>query len=132
MAGLDENGITRIVTWTGINLGSATKQGLWTVPPGYKFVPDHALIRDVNGNASAATLSMGGNANADDWISAAAMTNLNTSGDAVKLHKRGVASGSMAAEESKVYNAGDIFGVKPGTTAAFTVNVDVFGYLIAT
>jgi len=131
MSALRENAIARVATVTGVDLNSASKQTLFTVPAGKSFFPVMVVLRNASAAATTSDADIGGNAAADDWLpDKAHFDNLSGVGSAVAVYPRGIASGSLVAPAVTEYAAGTEFGIKPGTLNSATVDVDVFGYLI--
>lgn len=125
LAAIETGAIVKLAD--GVTAGMQTADGkttLFTVPTGYKAVVTMVVVRQPTGSlAGDSTLGFdfGDGANANTW-------------------KTGVDLSSLATTEYRVirnddtdivvYDAGDVFGIKPNTGATADVNatIDVFGY----
>ena len=128
MAGapLNENAITRLSTTSAVDMKTAQKNTLLTIPTGKTAYVTHVVIREPSASMAGGTdYDFGTGANADTWrqtVDLSSMTNLGTDymvisgADVTKYTDNAVAS---------------VFGIKviTGTTAACTASIDVFGFL---
>ena len=126
MAALNENAITRVATVTGVDMKTAAKTTLYTVPTGKTFYPVAVVIREASASLAGGTdYDIGTGANADTWrqtVNLSSMTTLAT--DYMVI---------MGADVTKYTDcaAASVFGIKviTGSTAACTATIDVFGFL---
>jgi len=127
MAGLIENAITKVATVTGVDMKTAAKTTLYTVPTGKVFYPMAVVIRDPSASmAGGSDYDIGTGANTDTWRQAVTLVSLTTLGtDFMVIRGADVTKYEECA-------AADAFGIKviTGTTAACTATIDVFGYLV--
>ena len=126
MSGLIENAITKVATLTGVDMKTAAKTTLYTVPPGKVFYPAMVVVRNPSASMAGGTdYDIGTGANADTWRQAVDLSSMTTLGtDFMAVHGEDVTKYSECA-------ADEVFGIKviTGTTAACTATIDVFGYL---
>lgn len=122
MAELATLGITKLATRVDISLNTTTKQTLYTVPTGYKCFITQIVVRDASGSLTTAAYGFGYDANATDVITSTTHTELTGNTLYTVLNPKVGAKMGVAA---------DVLGVKVNTTQAFTVDIDVFGYLVA-
>ena len=126
MAALNEYSITKVATVTGVDMQTAAKTTLYTVPTGKVFYPFAICVRDPSASMAGGTdYDIGTGANADTWrqtVNLSSMTTLAT--DFMFITGADVTKYTECA-------AADAFGIKviTGTTAACTATVDVFGFL---
>ena len=126
MPDVDENAIARLVTVTGVDMKTAQKNTLYTVPIGKTLYVTHVVIREPSASMAGGTdYDFGTGANADTWrqtVDLSSMTTLNT--DYMVISGADVTKYTDSAGAS-------VFGVKviTGTTAACTATIDVFGFL---
>lgn len=114
---------------TGIDLKSAASTNLYTVPAGKTlYVTDVIVeITAVNTFATAATVEVGKTAAFDEWISATALTGLDTVGEFVSL------ASSAALVVHKTFAATEIVALNVTVGAGATTltgAATIFGYLI--
>ena len=125
MSSLKELSICKVTTVTGVDMKTAGKTVLYTVPVGKTFIPVMVVIRNPSASLAGGTdYDIGTGANADTWVQAndlSAMTTLTTD---TKIIQTGGTKYSYCASSSE-------FGIKviTGSTAACTAVIDVFGYL---
>ncbi len=126
MADLKEDSISRLSTTTGVDMKTAQKNTLYTVPTGKTAYVTHVVIREPSASMSGGTdYDIGTGANADTWrqtINLSSMTTLAT--DYMVITGADVTKYTDNA-------AAAVFGIKviTGTTAACTATIDVFGFL---
>lgn len=127
MSALNEYSVCKVATVTGVDMKTAAKTVLYTVPTGKVFYPVAICVRDPSASMAGGTdYDFGTGANADTWrqaVDLSSMTTLDT--DYMFI---------MGADVTKYTEcaAADAFGVKviTGTTAACTATIDVFGFLV--
>ena len=127
---LDKNAIGRLATKLGISLNVTTKQSLFIVPSGQSAVITSIVVRNVSAAAITADAGFGADAGATDFRSAVQFDGLAAAGDGVIVEPFHGGSASPVPGTIKTYAAGGDLGIKVGTVAAVTVDVDVFGYMI--
>lgn len=126
MAELIENAIARLATVTGVDMKTAAKTNLYTVPPGKTLYVTHVVVREPSASMAGGTdYDLGTGANADTWrqtVDLSSMTTLAT--DYMVIAGADVTKYTDCA-------AASVFGIKviTGTTAACTATIDVFGFL---
>lgn len=132
MTALRDYAVTCVAKGVSVNLNSGAKQTIFTVPTGKTFIPVFAIMRGASATAATGVLDFGGNANADDWINAVALTNLNGTSAEIFIELDGgldpVTGGTPKA--ANAYAAATAFGCFPATLVAATSLVDLFGYLV--
>lgn len=108
---------------SGIDLSLSTKQNLYTVPTGFSCIITQVVVHSPSAAISAATTPFGWNADANDVISATALTGL--TGTTMAIILRPTAAGFVRGA------AADVFGLKTTVQEgeADTVIIDVYGYL---
>jgi len=118
---------------TQINAQTTSKQTLFTVPTGKTFIPIKVVARKPSATLAGMTnFSLGGNANADDWLQQISLNAFTATTDYGEIEQPVQAAGPPIAPTKKTeYAAGTAFGIKitTGSTGAATVYFDVFGYL---
>jgi len=126
MAALNEYAITKVATVTGVDMQTAGKTVLYTVPTGKTFYPVFVVVREPSASMAGGTdYDFGTGANADTWrqtVDLSSMTTANT--DYMVIAGADVTKYTDCAATSE-------FGIKviTGTTAACTATIDVFGFL---
>jgi hypothetical protein len=99
------------------------KTTIYTVPTGKKLVVTRVVIRNPSGDMAGGTdFDLGDGANADTWVNAVDLSGLGTA-------QYRVISGDNS--NFTVFDAADVFGIKPvtGATADVTATAELFGYL---
>ncbi len=115
---------------TGVSLNTTAKQTLFTVPSGTIAVVTHVIVRNASGAAVTADAGFGGDAGATDFRSGVQFDSLSAAGKGLPVEPYDGGSGaSPTPGPIEQYAAGVLFGIKVGTVAAITVDIDVFGYL---
>ena len=103
------------------------KSDIYTVPTGKKMIPAMVIIRDPTASLAGATdVDLGDGANADTWRNTISLTTMTTVNDFM------VISAIVAVPvKYTIYDAGDVFGVKPVTGAVLDADAkaDLVGYL---
>jgi hypothetical protein len=112
-----------------LSLNTTAKQTIFTVPAGKTLVVSQVVARNVGAAAPTADAGFGGDANATDFRAAVQFDNLAAAGDGVIVTPDDGGASNPVPGKIKQYAAGIAFGMKVGTTAATTVDVDLFGYL---
>ena len=126
MSDLLEGAIARLVTVTGVDMKTAGKTNLYTVPAGKTAYIFAVCVREPSASMAGGTdYDFGTGANADTWrqtINLSSLTTLAT--DYIFITGADVTKYTDSA-------AASIFGVKviTGTTAACTASIDIFGFL---
>ena len=126
MADLRENSIALLSSTAGVDMKTAAKTTLYTVPTGKTAYVTHVVVREPSASMAGGTdYDIGTGANADTWrqtVDLSSMTTLAT--DYM------VISGADVTKYTDSV-AASVFGIKviTGTTAACTATIDVFGYL---
>jgi hypothetical protein len=98
------------------------KTDLYTVPTGKSAIITHVIIRNPTASLAGATdFDLGDGANADTWKTAIDLSSLSAATDALIIDLN---------TKFTVFDAGDVFGIKPvtGSTADADATIDVFGY----
>ena len=126
MAALNENALTKLATVSGVDMKTAGKTTLYTVPTGKTMYPVAVVIRETSASlAGGIEYNFGTGANADTWIQnidLSSMTTLAT--DYMVIMGAAVTKYTDCAAASE-------FGIKviTGSTAACTATVDLIGFL---
>ena len=126
MAALNEYSICKVATVTAVDMKTAAKTTLYTVPTGKTFYPVFVVIREPSASMAGGTdYDIGTGVNADTWrqtVNLSSMTTLAT--DYMVIAGADVTKYTDCA-------AASVFGIKviTGTTAACTATIDVFGFL---
>lgn len=126
MASLNNYSICKISTTTSVDMKTAAKTILYTVPTGKTFYPVMVIIRDASASLAGGTeYDIGTGANADTWVQNTDLSAMTTLGTDFKV----IDSGGTKYTECA---AGSEFGIKviTGSTAACTCTIDTFGYLV--
>jgi hypothetical protein len=116
---------TLVASVAGVDMQTAGKTTLYTVPAGKVFVPVFVVVRSPSASMAGGTeYDFGSGANCDDWVQ-----DVNLSGLTTPDTDSYIVAGLGAVYP--VQTAGAEFGIKviTGTTAACTATLDVFGYL---
>ncbi len=126
MSALTENAITRLSTTSGVDMKTAAKTTLYTVPASKTLYVTHVVIRETSASMSGGTdYDLGTGANADTWRQTVDLSSMTTSGtDYMVISGADVTKYTDSA-------AASVFGIKviTGTSAACTATIDVFGFL---
>ena len=126
MADLREKSISLMSTTASVDMKTAAKTTLYTVPTGKTFYPVMVVVREPSASMAGGTdYDIGTGANADTWrqtVDLSSMTTLAT--DYMVISGADVTKYTDCA-------AASVFGIKviTGTTAACTATIDVFGFL---
>ena len=126
MADLKRYSLSLLSTTTGVDVNGAIKINLYTVPVGYIAYITHVVVRDPSASmAGGNDFDLGTGAGADTWKTTVDLSALVTLGTDYAVINLGTGFASESAASSE-------FGIIPitGTTAACTVTIDVFGYLV--
>ena len=124
MVAMRENAIVRLASVTAHVQAGDGKQDLYTVPVGKEFIPVFVGIRKPTASLAGGTdFDFGDGANADTWVNAVDLSGMTAATDYYTVTSNNT--------KYTIFNAGDVFGVKPvtGATADADVTMDVFGYL---
>ena len=126
MTALNENSLAILSTTTGVDMKTAQKNTLYTVPTGKTAYVTAVVIREASASMSGGTdYDFGTGANADTWRQTINLSSMTTSGTDYMV--------IIGADVTKYTDnaAAAVFGVKviTGTTAACTATIDVFGFL---
>lgn len=126
MSDLIESAISRLSTTSGVDMKTAQKNDLYTVPPGKTAHVTSVVIRETSASLSGGTdYDLGTGANADTWRQTNDLSSMTTSGtDYMEI--RGAANTKYTDSA-----AASVFGIKviTGSTASATATIDVFGFL---
>lgn len=125
MASLKEYSICKVATVTSVDMKTAAKTILYTVPPGKTFYPVMVVIRETSASLAGGTeYDLGTGANADTWVQNTDLSAMTTIGTDFKVIDSGGTKYTDCAALSE-------FGIKviTGSTAAATATIDVFGFL---
>jgi len=126
MAALNEYSICKVSTTASVDMKTAAKTTLYTVPTGKTFYPVLVVVREPSASmAGGSDYDIGTGANADTWrqtVDLSSMTTLATDYMAI--------SGADVTKYTDCA-AASAFGIKviTGTTGACTATIDVFGFL---
>jgi len=125
MASLNENAICRVASVSGVDMKTAGKTVLYTVPTGKTFYPLFVIVRETSASlAGGNDYDFGTGANADTWVQTVDLSAMTTLATDFKMIDSGGTKYTDCA-------AGSEFGIKviTGSTAACTATIDVFGFL---
>jgi len=125
MAALNKNAISLIVSVPLVDMKTAGKTTLYTVPTGKIFYPFAIVVRITSGSLAGGTeYDFGVGANCDTWKQNVDLSTMTTPGTDYWI----------VAGATKFQNcvAGSEFGIKviTGVTDAATATIDVFGFLV--
>ncbi len=123
---LNEHAITRLATVTGVDMKTAQKNTLYTVPTGKTAYVVFVVIREPSASLAGGTdYDFGTGANADTWRQTVNLSSMTTA-DTDYM----VISGADVTKYTD-NAAAAVFGIKPitGSTGAATATIDVFGFL---
>lgn len=118
-----EGAITKLAS---VSAGMQTADGktnLYTVPTGKSCIVTHVIIRNPTASLAGGTdFDLGDGANADTWKTTIDLSGLTATTDCIIINN---------TSKFTVFDAGDVFGIKPatGATADADATVEVFGYL---
>ena len=126
MSALNENSICKVATVTGVDMKTAAKTTLYTVPSGKTFYPVAVVIREPSASMTGGTdYDLGTGANADTWRQTINLSTLTATTDYIVIP-------SIAATPMKytMEAAAAAFGIKPitGATADVTGTMEVWGH----
>jgi hypothetical protein len=126
MTALNENALTKVASIAGVDMKTAGKTALYTVPPGKIFIPVLVVVRNPSATLAGGTEhDFGTGEDADTWRQAVDLSSLTAPTDYMAI---------AGADVTKyaVCGAGSVFGIKviTGATDAATATVEVFGYLV--
>jgi hypothetical protein len=124
MTALNETALTRLATVTGVDMKTAGKTTLYTVPVGKTFYPFMVIVRETSASLAGGTeYDFGTGANCDTWIQDVDLSAMTTLGSDFKV----ITSTSKFTDCA----AASVFGIKviTGSTGACTATIDVFGFL---
>ncbi len=126
MPDLDESAISRLATKSGVDMKTAQKNDLYTVPTGKTLYVTLVVVREPSASMAGGTdYDFGTGANADTWRQTVNLSSMTTAGtDYMVISGADVTKYTDSA-------AAAVFGIKviTGTTAACTATIDVFGFL---
>lgn len=124
MSSLNKYALTLLASVT-VNLQNGdAKSTIYTVPVGKKMIPVQVVIRNPTASLAGGTdFDLGDGANADTWKNTVNLSTMTATTDFM------VVDGSNV--KYTVFDAGDLFGIKPVTGATLDANAtaDLFGYL---
>ena len=126
MSDLNEYAITKLATVSGVDMKTAGKTNLYTVPAGKTFYPMFVVVREPSASLAAGTdYDFGTGANADTWRQTINLSSMTTpSTDYMVIGGADVTKYTDCA-------AGSVFGIKviTGSSGVATATIDVFGFL---
>ncbi len=121
-----ESAIGRLNTTSGVDMKTAQKNTLYTVPTGKTAYVTSVVIRETSASLAGGTdYDLGTGANADTWRQTNDLSSMTTAGtDYMEI--RGAANTKYTDNA-----AASVFGIKviTGSTAACTATIDIFGFL---
>lgn len=122
-AALNENAETLISRTTGVDVNTATKQTLYTVPTGKILIVTRVVFRNASTSLTTASFGVGFDASGIDVLASETHTEL-TGSTLVNLR--------TPFDGAKRGAAGDVLGLKCSINqgGAATITVEVFGFLI--
>ncbi|KKN72609.1 hypothetical protein LCGC14_0408510 [marine sediment metagenome] len=126
MAELIENAIARLITVSGVDMKTAGKTNLYTVPTGKTLYVTHVVVREPSASMSGGTdYDLGTGADADTWRQTIDLSSMTTFGTDYMV----IAGADVTKYTDSA--AASVFGIKviTGTTAACTATIDIFGFL---
>lgn len=124
MAYLKENALCRVATVTGVDMKTAGKTILYTVPSDKTFYPFSIIVREASASLAGGTeYDFGTGANCDTWKQNVDLSTMTTAGTDYWI--------IAAATKFTDCAASSEFGIKviTGSTAACTATIDVIGFL---
>ena len=126
MAALKELALSVLGTTSGVDMKTAQKNNLYTVPTGKTAYIFAVIVREPSASMAGGTdYDLGTGANADTWRQTVNLSSMTTSGtDYMVITGADVTKYTDCA-------AASVFGIKviTGTTAACTATIDVIGIL---
>ena len=126
MAELNENAISRLATVSAVDMKTAGKTNLYTVPTGKTLYVTNVVVREPSASMAGGTdYDFGTGANADTWRQTVDLSSMTTLGTDYMV----IAGADVTKYTDSA--AASVFGVKviTGTTVACTATVDIFGFL---
>lgn len=124
MASLKENAVTLLANAT-VNLQNADgKSTIYTVPSGKSMIAMFVVIRNPTASLAGGTdFDLGDGANADTWVNTVDLSTMTATTDFYVIDGSGT--------KYTVFDAGDVFGIKPvtGATLDADATAELFGYL---
>jgi len=124
MASLKENAVTLLANAT-VNLKNGDgKSTIYTVPSGKSMIPMFVVIKNPTASLADGTdYNLGDGAGADTWVNAVNLTTMTATTDFYVIDGSGT--------KYTVFDAGDVFGIKPvtGATLDADATAELFGYL---
>jgi len=125
MGALNELSLAIVASVSGVDMKTAGKTILYTVPPGKTFYPFAIIVRGTSASLAGGTeYDFGTGANCDTWKQNQDLSSMTTPSTDYWI----------IAGATKFQNcvAGTEFGIKviTGSTAAATSTIDVIGYLV--
>ena len=123
---ISEGAIARLASLKNVDMQTAQKVDLFTVPTNRTAIITHVVVRDISASLEGGTdYDFGTGANADSWVQNVDLSSMTNVGTDVRVLDTGGGVYSECAAES-------IFGVNvnTGATTAATATVDVFGILV--
>ena len=121
-----EGSMARLTSVANVDMQTAQKNDLFTVPAERMAIITHVIVRDTSASLAGGTdYDLGTGANADSWVQGVDLSSMTNVGSDVRVIDAGGGIYSECAAES-------VFGIKvnTGSTAVATATVDVFGYLV--
>ena len=125
MAAFEESGLAKLATVTGVDMKTAGKTILYTVPTGKTFYPISVVIRETSASLAGGTeYDFGTGANCDTWVQNIDLSLMTTAGTDFREIR------SVSTKYTDCAAASE-FGIKviTGSTAACTATIDVIGFI---
>jgi len=120
-----EAGIMALARGITVNLQDGDgKSDIYTVPTDKGMIVSHAVVKKPTASLAGGTdFNFGDGADADTWKNTVDLSSMTVSTDFMVITGDNV--------KYTIFNAGDVFGVKPvtGATLDADATVDLFGYL---
>lgn len=124
MSNLKEKSISLLASATVHLQNGDGKSTIYTVPTGKSMIPVFAVVRNPTDSlAGGIDFDLGDGANADTWKNTNDLSSMTATTDFMVI--------SSDNAKYTVFDAGDVFGIKPvtGATADADATVDLFGYI---
>lgn len=126
MSALNENAITKLATVTGVDMKTAGKTTLYSVPAGKTLYVTEVVVREPSATLAGGTeYDFGTGANCDTWRQNVDLSSMTTAlTDYMVIRGADVTKYTDSAAASE-------FGIKviTGATNPATATVDIFGFL---
>jgi hypothetical protein len=123
---ISEGAMARLVSVENVDMQTAQKVDLLTVPAGRTAIITHVVVRETSASLAGGTdYDFGTGANVNSWVQGVDLSGMTDAGSDVRIIDAGSGIYSECAAES-------VFAVmvNTGSTTVATATVDVFGYLV--